>query len=111
MPLLLVAGMRAARSPEVVSVTSAPASTSTVVASRRRWYLVLQVTRTVAFVAAVFVPLPLVVRDLLLGVSAVVSFVAVTTANAPRPSPGAARPPGPPARKVPVLGPGSVRTG
>ena len=60
MPLLLVAGMRAVRSP-------------------------------VAFVAAVFVPLPLVVRALLLGVSAVVSFVDVTAANAARPSPGAAR--------------------
>lgn len=84
----------ARRTDGVQSVTSARRSLSEDVSARTRRYLAMMGVRTACFLGAVFVPLPVWARGLLIAGALVLPYVAVVDANSGRePPPSAAVPP------------------
>jgi hypothetical protein len=70
--------------PQVHVVTNAPVAHASDLARRQRNYVILMVTRTLCFLGAVLLPVPLTLRlGLALG-AVVLPYVAVVVANAGR---------------------------
>jgi hypothetical protein len=82
------------RKAPVQSVTSARRSLSDDVDARTHRYLLMMGIRTACFLAAVFVPLPVWARGLLIAAALLLPYIAVVDANSGRePPPSAAVPP------------------